>query len=115
MTKDIKEIEAKSENLLPTSDTGVQKSLESVFDQSKKLSQKITRIQADVTKGDFFLAQRKFDVENYRKILSTIDLKTAFEPLEPLSETDIEGFLKHEHNMIIKTAIEEAKKLVLTN
>lgn len=61
---------------------------------------------------DYLLAGKGFDVEKYRRSLSKIDLKTAFEPLEPLAETDIDGYLKHEHNMIILTAIEEAKKMV---
>jgi len=47
--------------------------------------------------------------------LSSIDLKTTFEPLEAIAETDLESYLKHEHELIVLSAIEEAKKEVIND
>lgn len=56
------------------------------------------------------LASHGFDAEKHARQLSAIDLKTTFEPLEPIGDTDVQQFLQHEHEMLIITAIEEAKK-----
>ncbi len=60
----------------------------------------------------FLLAGKGYDAEKLSRTLNSINLKTTFEPLEPLAEADIEGYLRHEHDMIILTAIEESKKKV---
>jgi nuclear pore complex protein Nup93 len=60
------------------------------------------------------LARQGFDTEKLTQNLSSIDLKTTFEPLESISETDLESYLKHEHELIVLSAIEEAKKEVMT-
>lgn len=59
------------------------------------------------------LARQGFDTEKLTQNLSSIDLKTTFEPLESISETDLESYLKHEHELIVLSAIEEAKKEVM--
>ena len=41
--------------------------------------------------------------------MSSIELNTSYEPLEPLGETNIDGYLQHHHDMIVVTVIEEAK------
>jgi nuclear pore complex protein Nup93 len=58
------------------------------------------------------LAGKGYDAEKLSRSLNSINIKTTFEPLEPIAETDIESYLRHEHDMIILTAIEEAKKKV---
>lgn len=42
--------------------------------------------------------------------LNAINLKKTLEPIEPIAETDIDAYLKHEHDLTILTAIEETKK-----
>lgn len=54
-----------------------------------------------------------FDTEKLSRNLQSINLTTTFEPIEPICETDIDSFLKHEHDLIILTAIEESKKEVI--
>jgi len=56
------------------------------------------------------LAQRGLDPEKLTKNINAIDLARTFESLEPLAETDVEGYLRHEHEMIIVSAIEEGQK-----
>ncbi|KAL9644584.1 hypothetical protein ABK040_015323 [Willaertia magna] len=99
-----------SQQLLVSPENFIQKDLESIHEQSKKLTQK-TASRGDVqAKGDYLLAANGFDVEKYRRLVNKLDLKQAFEPLEPIGETDIEGYLKHEHDMILLSSIEESKR-----
>ena len=53
-----------------------------------------------------------FDAEKMAMTLKDINLKTTFEPSEPLRDTDIEGYLRFQYQNIIVTAIEETKSEV---
>jgi len=58
----------------------------------------------------YLLAPKGFDAEQLQQTLNSIELKATYEPLEPIAETDLEGYLRHEHETLVLTAIEEAKK-----
>jgi nuclear pore complex protein Nup93 len=58
------------------------------------------------------LAGKGFDADKLSRNLQSVNVKSTFEPLEPLAETDVDGYLRHEYDMIVLTAIEEAKKEV---
>lgn len=60
------------------------------------------------------LAKQGFDADKLSRNFNSINLKT-FEPIEIVHENDIETFLKHEHDYIILTAIEEAKKETISD
>ncbi len=51
------------------------------------------------------LSQKNFDAERFRRNVNSLHLKASYEPLKPLGETDIAGFLEHHHDMIIVTAV----------
>jgi nuclear pore complex protein Nup93 len=56
------------------------------------------------------LAGKGFDAERVASTLNALNVQQAFEPLHPLDDTDVEGFLRHEHEMILISAIEEARR-----
>jgi len=57
----------------------------------------------------FLLAGRGFDAEKLSREMSSIELNTSYEPLKPLGEPNIDGYLQHHRDMIVVTVIEEAK------
>ncbi|RHY82155.1 hypothetical protein DYB35_006377 [Aphanomyces astaci] len=59
-------------------------------------------------KAQFLLAGRGFDAEKLSRELRQHELKASFEPKESLGACDFDGFLRHHHEMIVVTAIEEA-------
>ncbi|KAJ3416309.1 hypothetical protein HDV05_002249 [Chytridiales sp. JEL 0842] len=69
--------------------------------------------QAPTAKGQidartaYLLANRGFDAEKVTATLNQINPAATFEPVEGLYDTDIEGYLRLEHETIITTAIEE--------
>lgn len=65
-----------------------------------------------ITQSILLLAGRNFDAQGLQKSLQALSIKTSYEPLEAIADTDIEAFLNHHHEMVIVTAIEEAKKEV---
>ncbi|KJE93034.1 hypothetical protein CAOG_03895 [Capsaspora owczarzaki ATCC 30864] len=84
---------------------------EQVEHVSRKLLAKTQRTldTTQQTKAHYLLATRGFDADKYTRNLNSISLAT-FEPLEPIGDTDIQSFLRHEHEMLILTAVEEAKR-----
>jgi hypothetical protein len=60
----------------------------------------------------YLLAVTGYDAEKLSRSFHSVNLKTTFEPLGPVGITDIDSYLRHEQEMIILTAIEEAKKEV---
>ncbi|KAK3744462.1 hypothetical protein QZH41_012886 [Actinostola sp. cb2023] len=63
---------------------------------------------ADV-KASILLGSKGFDVPKLSEKLDQLDTTKTFEPLEPVRETDIQGFLRNERENSILAAIEEAK------
>ncbi len=51
------------------------------------------------------LSQKNFDAERFRRNVNSLHLKASYEPLQPLGETDIAGYLEHHHDMIVVTAV----------
>lgn len=66
--------------------------------------------QSNRIKAQRMLARSGYDPEKLTKDLTRINLQRSFEPYQPLGDTDVEGYLKHHHDIVILTAIEEAKK-----
>ncbi|KAL6074513.1 Nucleoporin nup93 [Balamuthia mandrillaris] len=101
---------------LDTQDYLIHRNVEQINETSRRLLAKVSGADKSATKnmGQSLLAEKRFDAEKLARSLNAINLKTTFGPLEPLSETDVEGYLKHEHNMIILTAIQEAKNETIT-
>jgi len=56
------------------------------------------------------LSQKNFDAKKLFEDVSNIQVKTSDDSAVRLEGTDIEGYLAHQHDMIILTAIEEAKQ-----
>lgn len=57
------------------------------------------------------LAQRTFDAEGLSREVKAIQLKSHYDPMEKLDSTDIDGYLAHHQDMIVLTALDEAKRI----
>lgn len=78
----------------------------------QKTKRKIIILLSDHSRN-YLLAGKGFDAEKLSRNLNSINLKSTFEPITGIEhETDIDGFLRHEHDLIILTAIEETKRQV---
>uniref|UniRef100_A0A8C3KXT5 Nuclear pore complex protein Nup93 n=1 Tax=Chrysolophus pictus TaxID=9089 RepID=A0A8C3KXT5_CHRPC len=64
---------------------------------------------ADV-KASVLLGSRGLDISHISQRLESLSAATTFEPLEPVKDTDIQGFLKNEKDNALLSAIEESRK-----
>ena len=56
------------------------------------------------------LSQRNFDAVRWSQDVENLSVQATYNPAEHLEATDIDGYLSHHHDMIILTAIDEAKR-----
>lgn len=65
-------------------------------------------------KASILLGSRGFDIPKLSQRLETLNAAKTLEPLEPVWETDIEGFLRNERENTLLAVIEESKKSTFT-
>ena len=58
------------------------------------------------------LGSRGYDIQKVSQKLESLSAAKTFEPLEPVRDTDIQGFLKNERENALLAAIEQARKTV---
>ncbi|KAH9444949.1 hypothetical protein MJO29_013096 [Puccinia striiformis f. sp. tritici] len=66
--------------------------------------------QGTSSKAHYLLAGAGVNAEELGKTIDGVDLRGTFEPLQPLQDTDVEGYLKHEHEQSIIASIEEGRR-----
>ncbi|CAH7689668.1 Nup93/Nic96-domain-containing protein [Phakopsora pachyrhizi] len=65
------------------------------------------------SKAHYLLAGAGVNAEELGKTIDAVDLRGSFEPLQPLQDTDVEGYLRHEHEQSIIASIEEGRRLTV--
>ncbi|CAM9394309.1 unnamed protein product [Ascophyllum nodosum] len=66
--------------------------------------------QKQELKGGSMLARNRFDPEALNRMVKAVQLRGEYQPLQPLGETDIEGYLAHHHDMIVLSTVEETRR-----
>ncbi|KAF9913257.1 hypothetical protein EC991_000019 [Linnemannia zychae] len=89
----------------------INRGIDQIESQSRKLAAKATK-SADGAdnKGQFFLAKGGIDANSMNATLNSINLKSTFEPFQPIHDTDTESFLRHQHEQIILNTIDESRR-----
>lgn len=63
----------------------------------------------------YFLASAGIDAFTLSQNVNQTNIASAFEPLEPLQDTDVQSYLQHEQQQIILSAIDEGRRETLDN
>lgn len=61
----------------------------------------------------YFLASAGIDAYTLSQHVNQTNIASAFEPLEPLQDTDVQGHLQHEQQQIILSAIDQGRRETL--
>ncbi|KAH9822442.1 Nup93/Nic96-domain-containing protein [Melampsora americana] len=82
------------------------------FNSNHKDSNQIGLInaQGSSSKANYLLAGAGVNADELGRTIDAVDLRGTFEPLQPLQDTDVEGYLKHEHEQSIIASIEEGRR-----
>ena len=86
----------------------IHRNLEQIHAMSSALAKKASVPETAKNRAHHLLAGRGFDPDLLNRNLKSIDLTASYEPLAPLAETDVEGYLRHQHEMMLVGVIDEA-------
>ncbi|KAI8446213.1 hypothetical protein BY996DRAFT_6422876 [Phakopsora pachyrhizi] len=64
----------------------------------------------NTSKAHYLLTGAGVDAEELKKNIDAVDLRGTFEPLEPLQNTDLDGYLKNNHKQSFIVSIEEVRR-----
>ncbi|KAM8947376.1 nuclear pore complex protein Nup93 [Pelodytes ibericus] len=91
----------------------VERNLQEIQQAGERLrSRTMTRTSQESAnvKASVLLGSRGLDISHISQRLESLSAATTFEPLEPVKDTDIQGFLKNEKDNALLSAIEESRK-----
>ncbi|KAF9928608.1 hypothetical protein FBU30_002283 [Linnemannia zychae] len=89
----------------------IKRGIDQIESQSRKLAAKASKPNdGSENKGQFFLAKGGIDANAINTTLNSINLKSTFEPFQPIHDTDTDSFLRHQHEQIIINTIDESRR-----
>ncbi|XP_075045076.1 nuclear pore complex protein Nup93 isoform X2 [Mixophyes fleayi] len=91
----------------------VERNLQEIQQAGERLrSRTMTRTSQESAnvKASVLLGSRGLDISHISHRLESLSAATTFEPLEPVKDTDIQGFLKNEKDNALLSAIEESRR-----
>ncbi|XP_063801480.1 nuclear pore complex protein Nup93 [Pseudophryne corroboree] len=91
----------------------VERNLQEIQQAAERLrSRTMTRTSQESAnvKASVLLGTRGLDISHISQRLESLSAATTFEPLEPVKDTDIQGFLKNEKDNALLSAIEESRR-----
>ncbi|GAA5992093.1 hypothetical protein JCM11641_002537 [Rhodosporidiobolus odoratus] len=86
--------------------------LDQIERQSRTIAGRSFKEQGLAGQGNasYFLASGGVNADQLSSNINSVNLTGTFEPLVPLSDTDVEGYLRHTHEQAIISAIEENRR-----
>ncbi|WFD29131.1 nuclear pore complex subunit [Malassezia sp. CBS 17886] len=93
----------------------IQLGIDQIESQSRKLVSKSVRSGhpgADA-RAHYLLASGGIDAARLTSAIQQTDIANTFEPLQPVYDTDIDGYVRHEHEQVILSLIEESRRQTL--
>ncbi|KAG8437674.1 hypothetical protein GDO86_008399 [Hymenochirus boettgeri] len=91
----------------------VERNLQEIQQAGERLrSRTMTRTSQESAnvKASVLLGSKGLDISHISQRLESLSAATTFEPLEPVKDTDIQGFLKNEKDNALLSAIEESRR-----
>ncbi|KAM0753758.1 NIC-domain-containing protein [Meredithblackwellia eburnea MCA 4105] len=89
--------------------------LDQIEHQSRRIAQRSQRDAGPSSTSAsgsayYLLASAGVNADRLQSTIDNVNLQGTFEPLLPLSETDVDGYLRHTHEQTIISSIEEGRR-----
>ncbi|GAA5859368.1 hypothetical protein JCM1840_004583 [Sporobolomyces johnsonii] len=88
----------------------IQLGLDQIESQSRRIAGRSLKENGTAGNAAYLLASGGVNADQLASNINSVNLIGTFEPLLPLSDTDVEGFLRHTHEQTIISAIEEGRR-----
>ncbi|KAI0235619.1 Nuclear pore complex protein Nup93 [Lamellibrachia satsuma] len=106
-----------AQQLTADMDTGmelprVERNLQQLKEAAQRMASRVPLVAQETTdvKASLLLGSRGYDIQRVAHKLEGLSTAKTFEPLEPIRDTDIQGFLKNERENALLAAIEQTRK-----
>ncbi|XP_064611037.1 nuclear pore complex protein Nup93-like [Liolophura sinensis] len=89
----------------------VERNLQQILETGQRLWTRTAQISQDATdvKASILLGSKGFDVPRISQKLEGLSAAKTFEPLEPILDTDVQGFLRNERENTVLAVIEQTR------
>ncbi|GAA5917547.1 hypothetical protein JCM8208_005072 [Rhodotorula glutinis] len=88
----------------------IQLGLDQIEAQSRRIAGRSLKEAGHTGNAAYLLASGGVNADQLSSNINTVNLAGIFEPLVPLSDTDVEGYVRHTHEQAIISAIEEGRR-----
>lgn len=123
----VQDAKALTSHILPTTLVPIERGLDQIEASTKRLLKRTTagRAGGDLSPNKvtgtidsrtaYLLASRGIDSDRVLQSLVNINLGLSFEPLQGIADTDVESYLRNEHETLVSLAIEETKNRTIAD
>ncbi|GAA6006571.1 linker nucleoporin NIC96 [Rhodotorula paludigena] len=88
----------------------IQLGLDQIESQSRRIAGRSLKEAGQTGNAAYLLASGGVNADQLSSNINSVNLAGTFEPLVPLSDTDVEGYIRHTHEQAIISAIEEGRR-----
>ncbi|EDW06480.1 nuclear pore complex protein Nup93-1 [Drosophila mojavensis] len=99
-----------NETQIDTEMPRVDRTLSQVLQATQELHERVTQAGTNDLQAHILLGSRGVDLPKLTQKLETLSASQSFEPINPIGDTDVEGYLKNERENAIIAVIEETNK-----
>lgn len=85
------------------------------FDNRSPINMSLLPVPAADSRTAYLLASRGMDSDRVLQSLADINLALSFEPLQAIPDTDIEAYLRHEHETLVSLAVQETMSRTISD
>ncbi|XP_030564508.1 nuclear pore complex protein Nup93-1 [Drosophila novamexicana] len=99
-----------NETQMDTEMPRVERTLSQVLQATQELHARVTQAGTNDLQAHILLGSRGVDLPKLTQKLESLSARQSFEPLNPIADTDVEGYLKNERENAIIAVIEETNR-----
>lgn len=92
----------------------VERPLDQLESQSRRLLKRTTATLGSLEQSHHLLAQRGIDAHRLRSLLDTIQTMRAFTPVRHVADTDVDAYLRNQHELLLISALDSAAQKVFS-
>ncbi|XP_016973058.1 nuclear pore complex protein Nup93-1 [Drosophila rhopaloa] len=91
---------------------GVERTMSQVLQATQELHSRVTQTGTNDLQAHILLGSKGVDLPKLTQKLETLSARQSFEPLDPVTDTDVQGYLKNERENAILSVIDETNRSI---
>ncbi|XP_017055454.1 nuclear pore complex protein Nup93-1 [Drosophila ficusphila] len=101
-----------NETKMDTEMPRVERTMSQVLQATQELHARVTQTGTNDLQAHILLGSKGVDLPKLTQKLETLSARQSFEPLDPVADTDVQGYLKNERENAILSVIDETNRSI---